>query len=299
LLQSSAVTGDQLAAVQQDWAEIDFAQSGERALVMERAFIAQNTSNLRTSNSPFSSFVVFGGGGATTSGGSGEWYDEVVDLSKSAWRQARLRTKETWWKVSASYSDELLALEGEQVMIEAIRQVRTNGYFKEALDEQDKKLKALGLDDTTKFPSLWDADPADLDPRFVISQSVTTLSRFLKRMMIMESGRQMAVTAVALKRYQLRFGTYPADVSDLIPDFLPAVTRDPMDGKPLRYRLNPDGTFLLYSVGQDGTDDGGDVQPASPSKNWYWSEGRDYVWPQPASDAEIQKYRDDRAPRSR
>ena len=50
----------------------------------------------------------------------------------------------------------------------------------------------------------------------------------------------------------------------------------------LRYRLKPDGTFLLYSVGEDARDDGGDPTPPSAGKFDLW-EGRDAVWPSSAA----------------
>jgi hypothetical protein len=68
---------------------------------------------------------------------------------------------------------------------------------------------------------------------------------------------------------------------------------DVMDGKPLRYRLNPDGTLLLYSVGEDGVDDGGDP---TPGKSWTdskcWWLARDAVWPMPATPEEVKEYQD-------
>ena len=67
-----------------------------------------------------------------------------------------------------------------------------------------------------------------------------------------------------------------------MPEFLPALPRDLMAGQPLRYRLNPDGSFILYSVGEDGRDDGGDETregPAGWRRNDPWG-GRDCVWPQ-------------------
>ena len=63
-----------------------------------------------------------------------------------------------------------------------------------------------------------------------------------------------------------------------------------MNGQTLHYRINSDGTFLLYSVGENGVDDGG----ISPSHKWwelYWiADTLDLVWPQPAMEAEIQAY---------
>ena len=48
------------------------------------------------------------------------------------------------------------------------------------------------------------------------------------------------------------------------------------------YRARGDGTFTLYSVGEDGRDNGGDPSPPkSTIKPGLW-EGRDAVWPLPA-----------------
>jgi hypothetical protein len=94
---------------------------------------------------------------------------------------------------------------------------------------------------------------------------------------------EMVNTVIALKRYHLREGKMPRALAVLVPDYLNAVPRDLVDGQPLRYRLNADGTFVLYSVGEDARDDGGDSRPsvASPPQQWRdWWSGRDWVWPQ-------------------
>ena len=60
-----------------------------------------------------------------------------------------------------------------------------------------------------------------------------------------------------------------------------------MNGKPLRYRLEPAGLFRLYSVGRDGADEGGDPAPVAAWKRYstIW-DGRDAVWPRlPAPEA--------------
>lgn len=65
-----------------------------------------------------------------------------------------------------------------------------------------------------------------------------------------------------------------------------------MDGKPLRYQPRPDGTFLLYSVGEDGEDNGGDPTSTQVAndRNKFWWKGRDAVWPMPATAAETKAY---------
>jgi hypothetical protein len=65
-----------------------------------------------------------------------------------------------------------------------------------------------------------------------------------------------AHTAVAIERYRLREGRLPDRLESLVPDYLPAVPEDPYDGNPLRFRRVENG-FIVYSVGEDLTDDGG------------------------------------------
>ena len=93
---------------------------------------------------------------------------------------------------------------------------------------------------------------------------------------------EMVNTVVALKRYRLRHGNWPQSLAVLTPEFATKAPIDFMDGRPLRYRLEPDGSFSLYSIGLDGHDDGGDAarDPASPLLHnpSCWN-GRDWVWP--------------------
>jgi hypothetical protein len=68
---------------------------------------------------------------------------------------------------------------------------------------------------------------------------------------------------LAVERYRLKKGKWPANLEELKPDFLTAVPLDPFDGKPLRYVKRPDGV-TVYSVGHDGTDDGGKIDRSKP-----------------------------------
>jgi hypothetical protein len=122
-----------------------------------------------------------------------------------------------------------------------------------------------------------------LDVERIISRTV--LPRFssaLNEATRLETLRSMILAAIALKRHQLRHGRLPAGLDVLVPEFLAAVPVDLGDGAPLRYRLGTNESFLLYSVGQNRLDDGGDPRPAAPNRNLTdpW-DGRDCVWPQP------------------
>jgi hypothetical protein len=62
--------------------------------------------------------------------------------------------------------------------------------------------------------------------------------------------------ALAAERYRRRHGDWPRELGQLTPDLLAAVPPDPFDGRPLRFRRLDDGV-VIYSVNQDGEDDGG------------------------------------------
>lgn len=107
----------------------------------------------------------------------------------------------------------------------------------------------------------------------------------------LDTFHSLAVTAFALERFRLKHGRYPEHLVALVPEFLPALPIDSMDGQPLRYRLNADGSFVLYSVGDDQKDDGGDPTPRDPKQTLrdIWA-GRDDVWPRPATTEEIEAF---------
>ena len=107
---------------------------------------------------------------------------------------------------------------------------------------------------------------------------------YVQRLLEYETRREMTVAAIALARYRLRHGVMPPNLAALIPEFCSKIPHDYMDGSALRYRLNADGTWTLYSVGDDGVDNGGDPRLSEPGRLLYsiW-QGRDAVWPQPAS----------------
>jgi hypothetical protein len=103
-------------------------------------------------------------------------------------------------------------------------------------------------------------------------------STTLKRLTLNE----LALTAIAIKRYELRHGHVPGTLAELSPDILNDAPRDFMDGDTLRYRARPDGTFSLYSIGMDFRDDAGDDAAAASrdgqnrlSSPW---DGKDWVW---------------------
>ncbi len=64
------------------------------------------------------------------------------------------------------------------------------------------------------------------------------------------------VAAIAVYRYQQKYGKLPNSFEQLVGEFLDAVPIDQCNGQPLHYQMNSNG-FKLYSVGVDEVDDGG------------------------------------------
>lgn len=63
--------------------------------------------------------------------------------------------------------------------------------------------------------------------------------------------------AIALAAYRVDHGRYPTKLAALVPTYLAKVPRDLFSGRPLKYRRRKDGGVLLYSVGPDDKDEGG------------------------------------------
>ncbi|MBN1491629.1 MAG: hypothetical protein JXA69_17080 [Phycisphaerae bacterium] len=67
------------------------------------------------------------------------------------------------------------------------------------------------------------------------------------------------MTVLALEVYKRDHGQYPEDLAALVPQYSPTIPIDPFNEVPLRYRLDGRGGYVLYSVDDDGMDDGGIV----------------------------------------
>lgn len=99
----------------------------------------------------------------------------------------------------------------------------------------------------------------------------------LKRSVATQAALDEAVAACALERFYQARHAYPERLEALVPAYLDRVPVDVMDGAPLRYRLTPDGRYLLYSVGWNGQDDRGQVIWREDGQRRDETEG-DWAW---------------------
>jgi hypothetical protein len=78
---------------------------------------------------------------------------------------------------------------------------------------------------------------------------------------------RVALTALAVERWRSAHGgRLPGSLTELAPNFLPAIPADPFDRRPLRYKQLPKG-FVIYSIGPDFTDDGGKEEESKEPKS--------------------------------
>jgi hypothetical protein len=281
LLRATNLTDEQLTELQTNWMNLDFIQSDENALAMEQAHQQITVKEWRSSNSGLEHFFAINERNALGLSADQTLLDKVdTEPEFFMWRY--------WW----SYPDELCSLKAYQVLIDTMRSVQTNGSFQDEIQTENNKLDNL---DPAKLGGIFDRFfPDGPDLHMMLSMDATTWGGVARRVMAAEVAKRTVITAIALKRYQLKHGNYPPDLNSLVSEFVPAVPLDPVDGQPLRYRLKADGMFLLYSIGPNGKDDGGNpaLEKYVESSSFYWlnPHALDWVWPQPATPEEIKNF---------
>jgi hypothetical protein len=91
---------------------------------------------------------------------------------------------------------------------------------------------------------------------------IPALSRTEESMAANDARMREGMTAAAIERYTLANGAPPEQLNALTPGYLSKVPSDPFDGNPIRYQREG-GSYTLYCVGPNMTDDGGKVTASS------------------------------------
>ncbi len=90
--------------------------------------------------------------------------------------------------------------------------------------------------------------------RFLFS----TQSRFVFLHFSYLAQRRMAAIALAIRLYEIDHGHRPVELAELVPDYLDEVPADPMAPDGATFRYLPEAEIpVLYSIGENGVDDGG------------------------------------------
>jgi len=224
-LQAPGWDESRLARLQQDWQQVALLSRLERTLQVERASGLAWFDYART-NRQGASRALRGSIGINSTDNLAQVFNKDVYLP--VWQN-------TWSK-----HDELVYLKGTEKVLEAIRKAgasRSNA-------------------DARKLLAGW-TQQSFLDQfRFPLSDAlVPNWGKALPSVMRHETRRQLVVTALAIKRYQLKHGEPPEGLQQLVPEFLRELPCDYMVGTILLYERKPEGAFILYSVGENGQDE--------------------------------------------
>ena len=295
-LQAEGWTDEQLASIQAAWSSQTFLSGMADALEMERIMIRDR---LRTTSMSVgelrSALSMASVPGLTRSGdngrpGVGLVGEGILQPLSDATETLRAQIFLVWWRFAWMEQDHLHGQKLLMAKVDAGRAAAREGNWREksGLDgrSEDEEMLVGLMETRATNPKESTYDRV----RFWLSSlSQASLLGAETKAAQEDAFRQLAVTVVAIERYRLRHQKLPASLADLVPDLLPAPPLDVMDAKPLRYRPGTNGTFLLYSVGKNGRDDGGDGRSTTPGNvSSYSTFGKDIVWPMPASPEEIQ-----------
>jgi hypothetical protein len=263
-LQGGGLDDAQLKSVQQGWEGVELLTEAEHSIEMEEALCHHLIESARQN---FPSFQVK----TSALDEFNEMFGHLMAEPKAGLRQMVNRYPRYWgWCWVGCYDTERKTLEVDTTLLREFRKIQArqpNHFF------ETERQPPLDID----FPAYpWDTDGGSFRRailKFVRQQTHTSLT----------------VAAIALERYRLQHGAYPKSLAEMVPAFLQRVPIDYGDGKEVRYRLNTDATFLLYGVGDNGVDDGGNPTTPNGEKTRYYN-GKDFVWPQAATADEVKAF---------
>ena len=131
-----------------------------------------------------------------------------------------------------------------------------NGLFVFDLDPNVRQ--PSGQLDAEQLFRAWDSNA----PLFRISKSLAPAMANLDQARLRDNARFAALTVLfAAHEFQRTRGEFPESIEQLAPTYLDVIPFDPLDaeGSAMKYKREPDGTAIVWSVGPNGIDDHGAV----------------------------------------
>jgi hypothetical protein len=132
-----------------------------------------------------------------------------------------------------------------------------------AMQQLDADVQQLVVQ--SRMPSTWLAGVLSRQQRSKLVSSIM-LGLFLPAVNAAVAAEDRANTMLELTRlaatlavYRAEHGAYPEKLDDLVPNVLQELPRDLYNARPFVYKRDGEG-YLLYSTGENGTDDGGSNQ---------------------------------------
>lgn len=280
-LQAEGWTDNELAALQAEWESADFFQGLPETAAFSRAGTAALCKLEREAKFE-----------------SGMTFSDMARRPKYAWQALAERVRRMNYRQHGSYEYERAVLL----------------YFRDWELDLRRAIQATSWVAMSQLPGVTNAAPFQPKHRSAFQaqmnvRQIATAAAFgspgfhgqgyglLGRAADAEARRRLLVAALALERHRRQHGGFPKALAEIAPGLLAKPPVDFMDGQPLRYQPTDDGHFVLYSVGLDGNDDGGQTAQPETQRPFYpgnrpnrLRQDADLVWPRPASAVEIAAY---------
>lgn len=213
-----------LVALQAALARFDEQKSWGKTIMIEAGAFDQTVIDMRNNKSNFASLVAFGGS-------ANSWWEKAWESMLSMIQSQRLSSPaqhaeclEIWLKVYLQTGERWsVQRKGWEEIVASIKESKAKTYL--------PSLKHY------LFPAIEKIGGAE-----------------------MKLAAQLRTTQVALaaERYRLVHQRWPPSQQELLKGFLPSIQLDPFDDQPIRIKPVEDG-LVIYSIGKDNVDDGGDV----------------------------------------
>lgn len=273
-------TDEHLQRIQTNWMATEFLISANEAILSTRARCDEMYEAARESTS----IAQRPRRGMRRTG----WaeFQEIVDEPAESVRETLRRLAYRYpgyyfWKWWWSYDDQIYQYKHLNSGLDAVRTLQeTRSYGRAAAPLLPMETELMSLQE---------------DPHFMFSrQSNPHGTNFLGHVALAQTLKELTVTAIAIKRFHLRHSRYPSELAELVPAWLSALPQDFLGSGPLTYRPQDAGGFLLYSVGMNGRDEGGngELPESTPQKaRQAWpGQAKDLVWPRPATRLELDTF---------
>lgn len=240
-----------------DWSEaqlfkLQSALSGVRLLEdygrtirAERAFGNAAIDELRTGKMSLASLGDISGEDGSAAAGSGEVVNAASRFVPSGWYRLNQLT------LNRLYQERCLPL----------------------VDAEKHRVNVAQTREADDAPELKKPGLYNLFARLLFPAVSKTATKFASGQAVID----LATVACALERFRLAHGEYPAQLDLMVPKFIEKIPVDLINGELPKYRREADGTFVMYSVGWNEVDDGGEPGMGKSGNSVDINKG-DWVW---------------------
>lgn len=208
------------------------------------------------------------------------WFHQVREAGKEAFEE-RIRAALEFWKPSEKEEEggDLLQIEGlseedievsswmAESLTKTLESLGKKGWERFLHDEECAYINAISEAITLTAQPYWQTR-ADVDrlaaeaealpdgTGFALQTSATVLARAYCSEARLDARLGAGELALALRIYKEKTGWYPIQLSQLVPDTLPELPKDPFTGENFKYKARGD-SFIIYSLGDNLKDDDG------------------------------------------